>query len=277
MKTGFGSILSEWRATRRLSQLDLALLTGVSQRHISFVESGRAQPSRDIVFKLADGLDLPLRARNDIFLAAGYAPAYPERHLDLTEMKSARDALELILTHHEPYPAIVTDANWNIVMQNAAATRIIASCLEAGAIQALSSDGQLNFMQLMFSANGLRPRILNWTQTRAALLKRLRRESAGNLNSISGRLRREFDGDVADPGNVVAFQDTPEDPLLSLELVVAGTKIRLFNTFMTFGTPQDVTLQELRIDMSFPADEATRHFFEPGGGRKFTPPSSGND
>jgi transcriptional regulator with XRE-family HTH domain len=265
MKTGFGSILSEWRATRRLSQLDLALLTGVSQRHISFVESGRAQPSRDIVFKLADGLDLPLRARNDIFLAAGYAPAYPERQLDLTEMKSARDALELILTHHEPYPAIVTDANWNIVMQNGASTRIIASCLEAGAIRALSSDGQLNFMQLMFSANGLRPRILNWTQTRAALLKRLRRESAGNPNSISGRLRQEFDGDVADPSNVVAFQDTPEDPLLSLELVVAGTKIRLFNTFMTFGTPQDVTLQELRIDMSFPADEATRHFFELGG------------
>src|SRR6267154_108044 len=174
MKTGFGSILSEWRATRRLSQLDLALLTGVSQRHISFVESGRAKPSRDIVFKLADGLDLPLRARNDIFLAAGYAPAHPERHLYLTEMKAARDALELILTHHEPYPAIVTDANWNIVMQNDASTRIIACCLERDAIPALSPDGRLNFMQLMFSANGLRPSILNWAQTRAALLKRLR-------------------------------------------------------------------------------------------------------
>lgn len=268
-------MLSEWRATRRLSQLDLALLTGVSQRHISFVESGRAQPSRDIVFKLAHGLDLPLRARNDIFLAAGYAPAYPERHLDLTEMKAARDALELILTHHEPYPAIVMDANWNIVMQNGGSTRIIACCLDGGAIRALSPDGQLNFMQLMFSTNGLRPNIMNWAQTRAALLNRLRRESAGDPNSISGKLRQEFDGDICDSGDVV-FQNAPEHPLLPLELVVGGTQIRLFNTFMTFGTPQDVTLQELRIDMSFPADEATRHFFEPGGGKKFTPPSSGN-
>jgi transcriptional regulator with XRE-family HTH domain len=114
MKTGCGSMLSEWRSARRLSQLDLALLTGISQRHISFVESGRSQPSRDMIFKLADGLDLPLRARNDIFLAAGYAPIYPERRLDLAEMKTARDALELILNHHEPYPAIVTDARWNI-------------------------------------------------------------------------------------------------------------------------------------------------------------------
>src|SRR5580700_8297820 len=137
MKSGFGSILSEWRAVRRLSQLDLALLAGISQRHISFVESGRAQPSRDMIFKLAEGLDLPLRARNVIFLAAGYAPAYPERRLDLKEMKAARDALEMILDHHEPYPAIVTDAHWNIVMQNTAAARIVACCVDAGAIRTL--------------------------------------------------------------------------------------------------------------------------------------------
>ncbi len=112
MKSGFGSVLSEWRAVRRLSQLDLALAAGISQRHISFVESGRAKPSRDMIFKLADGLDLPLRARNDLFLTAGYAPAYPERGLDLSEMKAARGALELILKHQEPYPAIVMDANW---------------------------------------------------------------------------------------------------------------------------------------------------------------------
>ena len=260
MKTGFGSILSEWRAVRRLSQLDLALLTGISQRHISFVESGRAQPSRDMIFKLADGLDLPLRARNDIFLAAGYAPVYPERRLDLAEMKSARDALELILNHHEPYPAIVTDAKWNIVMQNAAASRIVACCVDAGAMRALSPDGSFNFMHLMFSANGLRPSILNWAHTRKALLNRLRRESVGNPNSISEKLWRELDADASAPGNAVTSQDEPEDPVLPLELLVDGTRIRLFNTFMTFGTPQDVMLQELRIDMSFPADDATRHF-----------------
>jgi transcriptional regulator with XRE-family HTH domain len=259
MKTGFGSMLSEWRAVRRLSQLDLALVTGISQRHISFVESGRAQPSRDMIFKLADGLDLPLRARNDIFLAAGYAPAYPERRLDLKEMKAARDALEMILNHHEPYPAIVTDANWNIVMQNAAASRIVAGCVDAGAMRTLAPDGALNFMRLMFSAEGMRPRILNWAHTRNALLHRLRRESAGNPNSVSAKLWRQLDNE-ASPGDAVTLGDEPEDPLLALELLVAGNKLRLFNTFTTFGTPRDVMLQELRIDMSFPADKATRRF-----------------
>jgi len=260
MKSGFGSILSEWRAVRRLSQLDLALLTGISQRHISFVESGRAQPSRDMIFKLADGLDLPLRVRNDIFLAAGYAPVYRERRLDLAEMNSARDALERILRHHEPYPAIVTDAGWNIIMQNAAASRIVARCVATDALRTLSPDGPLNFMLLMFSADGLRPRIRNWAQTRAALLGRLRREAASNPNSISEKLRRELDIPANSPGNVVAQQDQLDDPFLTLELAVGDASIRLFSTFMTFGTPQDVMVQELRIDMSFPADETTRRF-----------------
>jgi transcriptional regulator with XRE-family HTH domain len=262
MKSGFGSILSEWRAVRRFSQLDLALLTGISQRHISFVESGRAQPSRDMIFKLADGLDLPLRARNDLCLAAGYAPAYPERRLDLVEMTAARQALELILSHHEPYPAVVTDVNWNIVMRNAAASRIVAWCVEADAIRQLSPDGVLNFMQLMFSQRGLRPHILNWTHTRAALLNRLRRESAGSSCSPSEALRCKFDRDEPAPGNEVTLYDERLDPLLPLELLIGDIKLRLFNTFTTFGTPQDVLLQELRIDMSFPADETTRRFLD---------------
>jgi transcriptional regulator with XRE-family HTH domain len=262
MKSGFGSILSEWRAVRRLSQLDLALLIGISQRHISFVESGRAQPSRDMIFKLADGLDLPLRARNDLCLAAGYAPAYPERRLDLVEMKAARQALELILGHNEPYPAIVMDASWNVVMQNAAASRIVAWCVEADAIRQLSPDGVPNFMQVMFSQRGLRPHILNWTDTRAALLNRLRRESAGSSGSPSEALRRKFDLDAPAPGGEIMVHDDRIDPMLSLELLIGDIRLRLFNTFTTFGTPQDVLLQELRIDMSFPADEATRRFLD---------------
>lgn len=262
MKSGFGSILSEWRAVRRLSQLDLALLTGISQRHISFVESGRAQPSRDMILKLADGLDLPLRARNDLCLAAGYAPAHPERRLDLAEMKIARQALELILSHHEPYPAIVMDANWNIVVQNAAASRIVAWCVEADAMRQLFPDGVLNFMQLMFSQSGLRPHVVNWTHTRAALLNRLRRESAGSPGSPSEALRRKFDKDAPFPCSEVAVHDERTDPLLSLELLVGDRRLRLFNMFTTFGTPQDVLLQELRIDMSFPADEASKRFLD---------------
>ena len=261
MKSSFGSILSEWRAVRRLSQLDLALLTGISQRHISFVESGRAQPSRDMIFKLADGLDLPLRARNDLFLAAGYAPTYLERRLDVAEMKAAREALEMILRHHEPYPAVVMDANWNVVMQNAAASRIMAYSVGADALRQLFPDGVLNFMQLMFSQGGLRPHVLNWTHTRAALLHRLRREAAGSSASPSEALRRKLDSEPT-PRNEISLNDERLDLLLSLELRVADVRLRLFNTFTTFGTPQDVLLQELRIDMSFPADEATKRFLD---------------
>ena len=262
MKNGFGSILSEWRAVRRFSQLDLALLTGISQRHISFVESGRASPSRDMVFKLADGLDLPLRARNDLFLAAGYAPVYPQRRLDLSEMAAARRALELILAHHEPYPAVVMDAHWNIVMRNAAVTRIVAHCVGAEALRELFPDGVINFMELMFAPNGLRPYVTNWAQSRAALLHRLRREGAGNPASPSEALRRRLDQGAALGSGEPAIHDDSIDPMLSLELLLGDTRLRLFNTFTTFGTPQDVALQELRIDMSFPADEATRRFLE---------------
>jgi transcriptional regulator with XRE-family HTH domain len=262
MKSGFGSILSEWRAVRRLSQLDLALLTDISQRHISFVESGRAQPSRDMIFKLADGLDLPLRTRNDLFLAAGYAPAYPERRLDLSEMKAAREALEMILGHHEPYPALVMDRSWNILMQNAAVSRIIAACVGRDGLRQLFPDGSINFMQLMFSQSGLRPHVLNWTHTRLVLLNRLRREAAGKPNSPSAILRRQFDSDVPGAGAESMPHEEGDEPLLSLELRVGDARLRLFNTFTTFGTPQDVLLQELRIDMSFPADETTKRLLE---------------
>ena len=260
MKSSFGSILSEWRAVRWLSQLDLALLTGISQRHISFVESGRARPSRDMILKLADGLDLPLRARNDLLLAAGYAPAFRERRLELDEMKPAREALEMILSHHEPYPAIVTDANWNIVMQNAAALRIVAWCVAPDALRRLFPDGVVNFMRLMFSENGLRPHVGNWRQTRSALLNRLRREAGGRPDSPSEALRRKFDVRGGDDG--IMPDDECLEPMLSLELRIGHARLRLFNTFTTFGTPQDVLLQELRIDMSFPADETTRRFLE---------------
>lgn len=259
MKSGFGSMLSEWRAVRRLSQLDLALAAGISQRHISFVESGRATPSRDMIFKLAEGLDLPLRARNDLFLTAGYAPVYPERRLDLSEMAAAREALEMILAHHEPYPAIVMDASWNIVLQNEAALRIVSYCVGADALRRLFPNGVINFMDMMFADGGLKPHVLNWPQSRAALLRRLRREAAGKANSPSEALRRKLDHEPLAPGETRSHDDH-SDPMLSLELRVGDTTLRLFNTFTTFGTPQDVSLQELRIDMSFPSDEVTRRF-----------------
>jgi transcriptional regulator with XRE-family HTH domain len=262
MKSECGAILTEWRARRRLSQLDLALAANVSQKHLSFVELGRARPSRDLILRLAVGLDLPLRARNDLLLSAGYAPIYPERPLDLTEMQDARAALEMMLAHHEPYPALVMDASWNIIMINQAASGLIESCGVEHLDPKPSANSAMNFMQLMFSKEGLRPRILNWPETRAALLGRLRREAAANLGSPSSILLTEFGKEMAcSSRRDVPTNERPLEPVVSLELQVAGARLKLFSTFTTFGLPQDVTLQELRIDMSFLADQSTRQFF----------------
>ncbi len=260
VKSQFGSILSEWRSIRSTSQLDLALATGISQRHISFVESGRAQPSRELILKLAGGLDLPLRTRNDLLLAAGYAPVYREGPLDLAEMRPAREALDRILKHHEPYPAIVTNAAWNIVMKNQAASRIIAFCMKRNGRLQFATDFRLNFMRLMFGKDGLRPHILNWNETSSALMNRLRREGIANPKSPSAELFRELRKSEVAPGDRDFTRDEPLDPVLPLELLVDSTHLRLFTMFTTFGTSQDIALQELRIDMSFPADEPTRHF-----------------
>jgi transcriptional regulator with XRE-family HTH domain len=259
MKSDFGSILVKWRTTRRVSQLDLALSTAISQKHISFIELGRARPSREMVLKLASGLDLPLRARNDLLLSAGYAPLYLERRLDLAEMQCAREALELILHHHEPYPAIVTDSDWNIILQNEAAGRLIAFCISANSRAQISREVSVNFMRLMFTESGIRPFIQNWTYTRAALLARLRREARANPGSPSDRLLRELNG-KSQARDYEVNEDERLDPVLSLELLVRGRRLRLFSAFTTFGTPQDITLQELRIDLSFPADQPTREF-----------------
>jgi transcriptional regulator with XRE-family HTH domain len=243
-----------------LSQLELALATGISQRHISFVESGRAQPSRELIVKLAHGLDLPLRTRNELFLAAGYAPVYGERRLDLAEMKPVREALERILDHHEPYPAIVTDRWWNVVLLNNAAKRIVGACLAAhGKCPALPS-GEMNFMRLMFSEELMRPSIANWGEMRGMLLHRLRREAMAIPGSPSDELWREFGGGDAAANSGAFSVERALDPVLPLELRIGDAHLRLFAMFTSFGTSQDVALQELRIDMSFPADEATRQF-----------------
>jgi transcriptional regulator with XRE-family HTH domain len=260
MKSGFGSILSEWRSIRCASQLDLALSTGVSQRHISFVESGRAQPSRELIVKLAGGLDLPLRTRNELLLAAGYAPVYRERPLDQAEMRPAREALDRILKHQEPFPAIVTDAAWNIVMKNKAASRIIAFCVKSDGKPQLATDPPLNFMRLMFGIDGLRPHILNWNETRSVLMNRLRREAIANPSSPSAELFQNLRKEAEAPCGKACRLDEPLDPILPIELLVDGTHLRLFTMFTTFGTSQDIALQELRIDLSFPADEPTRQF-----------------
>lgn len=249
-------MLREWRGVRHQSQLALALKADVSQRHLSFVESGRARPSRDLVLKIAAALDVPLRVRNDLLAAAGYAAVYPERALDAAAMRSAREALERILAHQEPYPAMVLDRSWNMVMRNAANERIVTRCVSAADLAVLSPGGQLNFMRLMFSPRGMRPRVGSWPTTAPYLMARLRREAAAAPGSPSDELLRELSPHA--PPIHVANDDGPLTPTAPLEIQLDdGAVLRLFNTLTTFGTPQDVTLDELRVEMSFPADPAS--------------------
>jgi transcriptional regulator with XRE-family HTH domain len=251
-----GRMLREWRAVRHHSQLALALKAEISQRHLSFIESGRARPSREMVVKLAAALDLPLRVRNEMLAAAGYAAIYPERDLDAAAMQSAREALERILAHQEPYPAMVLDRWWNMVMRNDANVRVVTRCVDPAALATLAPGGRLNFMRLMFAPNGMRPRIRSWPSTGSYLMARLRREVAAAPGSPSEALLQEL-APYAPPIHVLS-NDLPLTATAPLEIELDdGAVLRLFNTLTTFGTPQDVTLDELRVEMSFPADAAS--------------------
>jgi transcriptional regulator with XRE-family HTH domain len=254
----FGVRLSEWRMRRRESQLDLAIAAEISQRHLSFVESGRTLPSRDMVVRLCDALDIPLRARNELLSSAGYAALYPERSLDVLEMAGVRDALSRLVGHHEPYPAFVVDREWRVVLSNGSAARLVSACLDQAMLQSLSPDGALNFMRMMFEPLQMRPRVRNWPSVAPRLLARLRNEARGDPQSPSAALLKEL-GPQAEADR--SSEAPPvELPIVPLELDVEGATLRLFNTITTFGTPQDVGLQELRIEMSYPMDTATRTF-----------------
>jgi transcriptional regulator with XRE-family HTH domain len=262
----FGTRLTEWRERRRESQLSLALAAGVSQRHISFMESGRAQPSREMVVHLSEVLDLPLRARNELLAAAGFAPLYAERPLADAEMRAALAALERIITHHEPFPALVVDRAWRIVMHNRSAGFLMAEVFGDDAPRALTTDGQVNFMRMMFEPTQMRPRIRNWGLVAQRLIERLRREAGGDDQSPSARLLRELQATVH--ATIWAKSEQAGlPPTLNLELQLGSATLRLFNTITTFGTPQDVGLHELRIEMSFPCDVETETFFERAAAR----------
>jgi len=252
----FGVGLGRWRAARRESQLSLACLAGVSQRHLSFIESGRSRPSREMVVRLCESLDIPLRARNELLAAAGFAPLYSERPLgDGPELAAVRSALDLILAHHEPYPAFVLDRAWRVLMSNAAGERLVGACVDAATLARLSDAGALNFIRLMFEPVQMRPRIRNWTEVEARLVARLRREAGADPGSPSAQLLAELA-----PSGPTMLPVSPEvvAPTVPVELALGDATLRLFNAITTFGTPQDITVQELRIELSFPADAASQ-------------------
>ena len=263
-----GRLLREWRLHRGLSQLALALEANVSQRHVSFVESGRSIPSRDMIGRIANALDLPLRARNDLLVAAGFAATYAERALDQVEMTGVREILARILTHHEPYPAMVLDRSWNLVLRNDASRRIVSALLDGLDPAAVAPAQPTNFLRLMFAERGMHRRVMNWHKVGPALLARVRREARAFPGSPSEALFRELSMG-ADSVTGDATENDVLTPTIPLEIEVrAGVVLRLTNTLTTFGTPQDVSVQELRVEMSYPLDAATDAFLRDWAARE---------
>jgi transcriptional regulator with XRE-family HTH domain len=235
---------------RRLSQLDLALEAGVSTRHLSFVETGRAKPSQEMVLHLAEQLQVPLRDRNQLLLAAGYAPRYGARSLDDPEMWPVRDALGHVLAGHEPYPALAVDVGWNLLASNGA----LGVLLEGVAPELLVPP--VNCMRLALHPDGLAPRILNLGEWRAHLLHRLERQLALTGDERVAALQDEV---LGYPGPPRPEHSPPAggDVMVGLELASEHGDLSFFSTVTTFGTAVDITVSELSIEAFFPADEQT--------------------
>ena len=255
-ESAFGRLLRQWRARRRMSQLDLAVEAGVSSRHVSFIETGRTQPSREMVLLLADVLDMPLRNRNDLLMVAGYAPIYRETGLDAPTMAQARRALDFLLRQQEPYPALVLDRHWNVLKVNEGSARVQAYFLDPVAVAEL---GPPNAMRLMFHPRAFRPYIVNWEATAASLIQWLHRDM------VNGFADAETHGLLQE---LLSYPDVPRHwrtldldastaPFLPIQFRKAELDLRFFTTLTSLSSPHDITLQELRIESFFPADEAT--------------------
>ncbi len=249
-----GNHLREWRQRRRLSQLDLALEAEISAKHLSFLETGRAQPSREMVLHLAERLDVPLRERNVLLLSAGYAPVYAQRSLDDPALRQARQAVDLVLKGHEPYPAIAVDRHWTLVAHNAAVSPLIASA-DPSLLQP-----PVNVLRLSLHPKGLAPRIANLPEWRAHLLMRLRQQIDVTADSALIKLSDELSGYPAPGGGKAqraAVNEEYAGVVVPVQFVTDAGVLSFFSTTTIFGTPVDVTLSELAIESFFPADAAT--------------------
>jgi transcriptional regulator with XRE-family HTH domain len=244
-----GTQLREWRQRRRLSQLDLSVDAEVSTRHLSFVETGRSMPSREMVLRLSDRLEVPLRERNRLLTAAGFAPMFSERTLDDPALKSAREAIDLVLKGHEPYPALAVDRHWTLVSYN----RGVPPLLEGVATELLKPP--LNVLRLSLHPDGLARRIVNLGQWRAHLLARLRQQVTVSGDSVLADLMSELRGYPA-PGH--EHSELAEAAVVvPLILDTPGGRLSFISTTTVFGTPVEITLSELALETFFPADAAT--------------------
>jgi transcriptional regulator with XRE-family HTH domain len=261
----FGMLLRRWRLARGHSQGELALRANVSARHVSFLETGRALPSRDMVLQLAEALDVPLRERNALLVAGGHAAVYSELPIADAELATIRQMLQMILDRHEPFPAIVVDRRWNVTMHNAGMARMLGCFLAPAYLETTA----LNHARLVLRPDGLRPWIVNWPDVAAAMLNRLHREmAAAPSDAAKASLLHET---LALPGIPEALRRPPPaapiSPFLPVRLRNEAIELGLFTTITSVGTPQDVTVQELRIEAFYPADAASERRLRELAGR----------
>ena len=248
-----GTLLKQWRGARGRSQLDISVDTGISQRQISFIESGRSVPSRATLMGIAQALDIPLRERNVLLLAAGYAPMYSDAAWNSQDMKSIGRALERMLAQHEPYPAVVMDRYWDVLMTNDAAPRFFNCFIDMSA-----RTSPRNMLHLMFDPTGMRPFIANWEALAKTLIQRVYREAVGH---IVDQKTKALVADLLAYPDVQSDWRTPEMPsalpMIPISFVKDGAMMNYFSLVTTVGTPQAIAAQELRIECMYPADDET--------------------
>jgi len=260
----FGARLRWWRERRGFSQLDLAGAADTTQRHLSFLESGRAAPSREMILRLATALDLPLRQHNQLLLAAGFAPAWRESDLSAPELARVNSALDLMLAQQEPYPGFVVDRRWNLVRANAGAARLTEFLL--GPAPPAPPSEPANLAVVLMSPDGLRPWIVNWDEVALYFLRGVQADAIADGSAETAALLERL---LAFPGAPALSRLLPPEesqaPVLPIHFRRGATSLRMFTTIATLGTPQDITLQEIRLECFFPLDDATAEVFQAWG------------
>ena len=254
-----GALLRHWREVRGASQLGLALDAGISQRHLSFIESGRSAPSRPTLTSIVQSLDVPLRERNAVFLAAGYAPVYSEAPWDAKEMQGITRAVDRMLRQHNPFPAIVMDRHWNVLTTNESSPRFFGSFIDMAA-----RTGPRNMLHLIFDPDGMRPFVVDWETVARSLIQRVYRETVGRV--VDEQTRGLLDELFAYPGVDASWRahgsvaPAPNLPMIPMGFNKDGRILSYFSLVTSVGAPQSVAAQELRIESMFPADAETEAF-----------------
>lgn len=258
--TPFGEALRELRKVRDLSQLALAEMAGTSQRHVSFLEIGRSLPSRAMIAQISEALGLSLVNRNRLLVAAGFAAVYPQRELSSAEMQPLRQALQRMLRHHKPYPAIVVNRSWDLVQMNGTVGQLFNMVGDGETTwKKVCPDGRRNILKMIFSEHGLRPYITNFEDVARMLLGYLQREA--NESAGAAGILAELMRDTGLPRRLRSTEVLPQpQPVFATQLKANGVSLSLFTMISTFGTPLDVTVDELRVGSFFPADDATESF-----------------